>query len=127
MKYLSDYSEKGQTAIFKKYGVFFAFSNKQFEDGKKEDVTYVSCGAGMIAPKEYASIVMEELDKCYHAAIAQDIAENGKQAIIARELANHECYYTGDISDCIDTLTDYKVTNEEIMMVYRDNVDKFEF
>ena len=41
-----------------------------------------------------------------------NFAENGKEGVIKRELSNHECYYTGDISGCEEAL-------DEIIKVYR--------
>lgn len=36
MKYLSDYIQQPQTALFDELGAFFAFSNKQFDEVKKK-------------------------------------------------------------------------------------------
>ena len=41
MKYLSDYMEHKQTALFKETGAFFAFSNKQFAESKNPKVKYL--------------------------------------------------------------------------------------
>jgi hypothetical protein len=119
MKYLQDYQEEAQTALFKKTGAFFAFSNKQFDEEKKEGVKYVHLGAGLICPKVNAKELNEKLDAIYKDAIKKDIAENGIEAIIKRELYNHECFYTGDITDCVSKLQDYPTTKEEIWNVYK--------
>lgn len=107
MKNLSEYMEEAQTALFKKYGVFFAFSSKQFMEQHTEGVTYVSMGAGMYAPKEHGDAVHKELGEIYKAGIKQDVEENGIHAITERELANHEVYWTGDITPAADALEDY--------------------
>ena len=52
MKYLINYIEEAQTKAFEKAGAFFAFSDKQFEEQKKEGVRYSYMGAGLICPKE---------------------------------------------------------------------------
>ncbi|WP_444823022.1 DUF7659 family protein, partial [Vibrio parahaemolyticus] len=44
MKYLSDYTQQPQTALFDELGAFFAFSNKQFDEAKKKGIEYVSLG-----------------------------------------------------------------------------------
>lgn len=88
MKYLSDYTNEKQTQAFDEAGAFFAFSQKQFNEAKKEGV-------------------------------AQDIQENGKKAIIRRELFNHECFYTGDITGCVEKLEDYDYSYDDIYQVYR--------
>jgi hypothetical protein len=40
MKYLTDYTQEAQTKLFEEKGVFFAFSNKQFEEQRKEGIKY---------------------------------------------------------------------------------------
>ena len=123
MKYLQDYMTERQSAAFKKAKAFFAFSDKQLQEGltetnqNKEDV--VSMGNGLIAAKNQASTLFKELEQIYTESIQQDIEENGLNAIIRRELSNHEAYYTGDIESTVDALEDYPVTAEDIHKVYR--------
>lgn len=119
MKYLQDYIEEAQLAAFKKHGAFFAFSIEQFDEQKQKGVTYTRIGSGLICPKENAADLMKEIQDTYLAGIKQDMEENGKEAIIKRELDNHECYYTGRIDDCVEKLTDYPITEEEIRKVFR--------
>lgn len=42
MKYLSDYTNVAKTELFKEKGVFFAFSQEQFDEQKKEGITYTT-------------------------------------------------------------------------------------
>lgn len=119
MKYLSNYVEAAQTALFNETGTFFAFSDKQFNEGKKEGVLYVSLGAGVICPKENVEKLHLGLKTVQESGVAQDVAENGKEAIIERELHNHEAFYVGSISDTVDALEDYGFTRDEILAVYR--------
>jgi len=119
MKYLSDYMNDKQSALFNQYGVFFAFSREQFLEAQKEGIKYVNVGAGMIVPKEHVKVVHETLEQIYQDGIKQDIAENGIYAIIKRELGNYECYYTGDISDAVEALEDYGITLEQVSLVFR--------
>jgi len=118
MKYLHEYMEDAQTQLFKRMGSFFAFSNSQFDEAKKEGVTYTDMGAGLICPKENALELSKGLEDISKKGIAQDIAENGKEAIIKRELYNHECFYTMDYSDCVDKLEDYDFSIDDIKKVY---------
>jgi len=118
MKYLSDYTELAQTELFERLGIFFAFSNKQFDEGKKEGVKYCSLGAGTICPAGKVKEFLDSIDLIVKAGIQRDLAENGREGVILRELANHECYYTGDISDCVDKLEDYGITADEIRPVF---------
>ncbi|HAV1497624.1 DUF7659 family protein [Vibrio parahaemolyticus] len=118
MKYLSDYTQQPQTALFDELGAFFAFSNKQFDEAKKKGIEYVSLGMGMIIPKNNAKKLVERLEQIQKEGIKQDIAENGKEAIIRRELFNHECFYTGDICDCVEKLEEYGYSYDDIYQVY---------
>ncbi|ELY5142023.1 TPA: hypothetical protein I7264_03115 [Vibrio parahaemolyticus] len=118
MKYLSDYIQQPQTALFDELGAFFAFSNKQFDEVKKKGIEYVSLGMGMIVPKNNAKQLVERLEVIQKEGINQDIAENGKDSIIRRELFNHECFYTGDICDCVEKLEGYGYSYDDIYQVY---------
>jgi hypothetical protein len=118
MKYLSDYTEQGITDLLNNYGGFFAFSDEQFNEKKKEGVEYVSCGHGLICPKENAKALMTGLIQNGDSAVNQDILENGKDNIIRRELYNHEAFYTGEIEDTCDALKMYGITQEEVWKVY---------
>ena len=120
MKYLSDYMEEQQTALFKTTGTIFAFSPRQFEEGKKEGVTYSNLGQGMLTEKGNEIQVIEGLDTIYKESIALDIKENGDK-IILRELLNHEAFYTGDLQDTIHKLEDYPFTEDDINHIYQKN------
>ena len=119
MKYLSDYTNNATTEAMEKYGAFFAFSVSQFNEKRVEGVLYVQDGSGMIAPKENFKTLVEELNKIHEDGIKQDIAENGIEAIIRRELNNYECDYTGDITDAVEALEGYGVSYEQVLNVYR--------
>lgn len=119
MKYLSDYSKDGITDLLNKLGGFYAFSDAQYNEVKREGVEYVSLGMGLICPKENAKALQEGLIEVSKNAIQQDLKENGKENIIKRELSNHEAYYTGEISDTYGALVAYGITEAEIYEVYR--------
>jgi hypothetical protein len=125
MKYLSDYMEEKQTALFKRTGTIFAFSQKQFEEGRKDNVKYVNLGQGMLTEKPYVEDIINGLDKIYKESIQQDIKENGKDKIILRELENHEAFYVGDIEDTIHKLEDYPITEDDISHIYQKNWAKY--
>jgi hypothetical protein len=125
MKYLSDYMEERQTALFKKTGTIFAFSDKQFLENKKEGVKYVQLGQGMLTEKPFVKEVIEGLDTIYKESIKQDIKENGKNKIILRELQNHEAFYVGNIEETIHKLEDYPITEDEISHIFSKNWAKY--
>lgn len=118
MKYLSHYVEAAQTKLFNETGTFFAFSDKQYDDHAKEGIEYVSLGAGIICPKENVNALTTGLETINAQGIAQDLAENGKDGVIERELHNYEAFYVGSIRDTLDALADYGITSEEIRKVY---------
>jgi hypothetical protein len=121
MKYLSEYMEAKQTALFKKTGTFFAFSQEQFEEKRKEGVKYVNMGQGMLTEKPYVKELIDGMDKIYKDSIKQDIKENGKEKIILRELHNHEAFYVGSIEDTIHKLEDYPFSEDDISHIYQKN------
>ena len=118
MKYLSDYIEQAQTKAFEQAGAFFAFGDEQYKEKAKDGIKYVSMGAGLICPKQNAKTLHETLDKIYIEGIKQDQTENTKEAIILRELKNHECFYTWEIDVVIEKLTDYDITETDILTVW---------
>lgn len=126
MKSLQDYREKAQTQLFAKTGAFFAFSTKQFEEQKKEGVKYVSCGAGMVCPKESVKELSDGIEKIGREAREKDLKENGKENIIIRELYDYESFYTGEIDSARDALTPYGITTEEIVAAYRKEYPNYE-
>jgi len=118
VNYLSHYISQKKTDLFNKTGAFFAFSDKQFNEQKIYNVVYTHCGSGLTAPVNNVKKVMEGLKSIYAAGIAEDISENGKDAIIQRELGNHEAQITGDISDTVDALDGYGITAAEVKAGY---------
>jgi uncharacterized membrane-anchored protein len=118
MKYLSDYIEAKQTELFRRLGTFFAFSNKQFKEQHKEGVKYVNMGMGMLTPKDTVEELINELDRIYAEGIEQDLAENGKDGVIERELYNHEAFYVHSIDSTVDALSGYPITVDEIKAVF---------
>ncbi|MEZ8193214.1 hypothetical protein [Vibrio sp. 1F279] len=118
MKYLSHYVQDKQTLAFNEAGAFFAFSTKQFDEAKKEGVKYASLGMGLICPVDNVKQLMTRLDSIAQEGIAEDIEENGKKAIIRRELFNHECFYTNDICDCVESLEGYGISYDEVYEVF---------
>lgn len=120
MKYLTDYMEERQTIAFEKARSFFAFSDKQVEEGlskypglTRDDV--VSMGQGLVCERTQADWLFKELDKIYNDSIKQDIQENTLEGIVLRELGNHEAYYTGDIDSTWDAVENYPGLTRDIV------------
>ena len=62
-------------------------------------------------------IAIESIAKVFTLCLA--LEENGKDAIIRRELFNYECFYSGDIMDCVENLTEYGYCFDDVHQVYR--------
>lgn len=118
MKTLSFYLNDKQTKLFDETGAFFAFSQEQFDKSKKEDVEYVSLNGGLVCPKDNVADLLNGMKSTYAEAIQEDIAENGIDKIIRRELINHEAGYTMDIEQTFDSLRAYGVTEEQVQKTF---------
>jgi len=119
MKYLRDYTEKAQTAVFEKTGAFFAFGTAQFNEKAKDGVKYVNCGHGLICPKENVDELIEGLESVHKKGIELDLKENGKKKIIRRELGNYETQISGEWQEVAKILKDYGITEEEVYSGYQ--------
>ncbi len=108
--------------LIKSCGVFFAFSNEQFEQGKTplaEGDKYVSMGMGGYMPKSQVSNWingMKDVDKWYKKAVKDNKA---RKSLIAYELGNYECWYTGDIEPALNALGE-GYTPEEVRRVFNE-------
>lgn len=97
--------EAKHTELFKATGLFWAFSNEQFEKNKtplQEGDKYVSIGAGGYLPKSNCAAFakgMKDITKWKKEAIK---AHKLKDAQILYDLQNYECFYTCDISPVVE-------------------------
>jgi hypothetical protein len=111
--------EAAQTALFDKHGVFFAFSKKQLEEKALPGVEYCTVlGCGDVCPKENAKqflLDLADINKKHRAEMVENV---GKKVLIRHELFNHECFYTGDITDAVEALEGYEITREEVYAEY---------
>lgn len=120
--------EKLTSELFEKCGLFFAFSNEQFEKNKtplKEGEKYVSIGSGGYIPKGNYDTFKEGMKTISKIGKKKVKENNLAETEILYELNNHECFYTGDYSDVVDMFKG-TYTEEEIRDVYNKNREKFE-
>lgn len=108
--------------LFTTLGVFWAFSNKQFDENKtplKEGEKYISIGAGGYMPKGNFDALIAG-NKKIDADFKQSIKDaKARTEHILYELNNHEAFYTGTIEDTMGALgEDY--TEEEVLTVYKE-------
>jgi hypothetical protein len=114
MKTLTDYIIPARNELMNKTGAFFAFSNSALDKNKVKGVEYVSLGNGIVVPKANAGTLVIGLNKVTSDGIEQDFAENGRDAIIQRELNNHEASITCSIEDTAEALSGYDIEDWEI-------------
>ena len=112
--------EKMTTELFNKLGVFFAFSNEQFNQNKtplKEGEKYVSIGAGGYIPKGNLDAFLEGMKSINQIGKNKVKENNLAETEILYELKNHESFYTGDYSDVVDMFKG-TYTEKQIRDVY---------
>ena len=108
------------SALLKECGVFFAFSNQQFEENKTpvaEGEKYCSVGGGGYMPssnKQKFRDGFDAMNKWYEAAVDE---ANLQDEEILYELHNHECFYTGDPGDVIE-MFEGRYEKERIIRVF---------
>jgi len=107
-KQIKDDYQKATNDIIEKYQVFFAFSDKQLQEGKdkiniQSNTDLLSISAGGFIPKVNSSLffdAMELAEKNYKQAIKQ--AKEAKEEAILYELNNHEAFYTQRLDEVIE-------------------------
>lgn len=94
-----------------KTGIFWAFSNKQFEENKTHkdvpDSEYLSVGFGGYIHKsniDKLNYFFEVVEPKLKKEFVNNIDIND---LIRYELDNHECYYTGDYYCVVPIIADY--------------------
>jgi hypothetical protein len=111
MKTYQQLKSEHQTAydkIMEKHRVFWAFSNSQFKEGMKKighkkGEKLCSIGMGGYMPLASNKPMFEELraeDKRHKAELKK--LKEEKEGAIIYELANHECFYTGNITPVLE-------------------------
>jgi len=117
---MSNYKlEEEKQILFDKMNVFFCFGKKQFDEKKIQGIKYIDLGFGMVCPIDNKNEFIEKLKEIYKKEREIDLKINGKKKIIWRELANYETQISGDISDTIDALENYPITENEIAIEYK--------
>ena len=122
MKAMNDYTNDAMTRLFEETKTFFAFSDQQFDEAvKRLDLAGLSiraCGNGMYMPTDNVKAFDLQFSNIAENGRIADLAENGREKIIERELHNYECFYVNDISDAVSALYAYSITRAEILEVY---------
>lgn len=118
MQSLGYYMNVAQHDLYKSLGAIFAPTQELFEKNRTENVEYRALASGMYVPVANALSVYESFETILNNAIAMDIAANGKEAIIRRELLSQHCFFDGEVARGINALACYKFPREDIVSVY---------
>lgn len=127
MKYTElkkELSEKVQK-LHDKTGVFWAFSNDQFKEGAKDAESVTKIGMGGFVPSVNYQELATQTKRLYQW-FNEEVKKLEPEKVILYELANHEAWYTGDITDAYEVLKDYGYTPEQVQKVLNDNAHRYE-
>ena len=100
--------------LLTKNGVFFAFSEQQYNDAVIPGVDYIRLYAGMLCPFDNVKTVMNGLDSLSNEKIQYELSNNTLKTIIWDSLANYECQISGDYNDACDALKVYGITDADV-------------
>ena len=118
---------KRMSEIQNECNVFFAFSNEQFKEKKtplKEGEKYVRLSRSGFIPEGNIKIYKDKL-KEWDGLKEKLYKENTTPyQEIAYHLANHECFYSGDITVVVGLLSG-KYSYEEIYKVYKQEYNNY--
>ena len=115
------------STIFGDLGVFFAFNDEQMTEGlkktktKKKDIRSIH-GGGFVSIKNAEQYMKQTSDLMKWQE--KEVKKLDSDKVIEYELANHECYYTGDISTAHDILKAYDFSLQQVQEVYNKTAHK---
>lgn len=118
MKYLTDYTELKLLALFEEQGAFRALGEEALAAQAVEGVEYGQAAFGVMCPIENCQAVRDGINKIMDEGRAADIAENGRDGVIQRELFNLEAFVSYDTTSCEEALADYGITKNEVVSVF---------
>lgn len=110
-------------ALMEKCQVFWAFSNKQFDEGRTKlnlvtGEKLIDIGAGGFMPAKHKQEYIDGMKAIYIEFKAAMKDAKTRRAHILYELNNHEAFYSRDIESTLDALGD-DFTRDEVMAVYK--------
>jgi hypothetical protein len=108
MENLFDVTSKELEKLREKNGVCFAFSQRQFDEQKRDGVKYVEISSGTLCPKENVIHYMNEVIKIIDKGVKYMVDKYGAIEIIKYEYWNHETQLTGDICTLEESLQIYQ-------------------
>ena len=123
-KYQADVS-----ALNKKHGAFFAFSDEQIADQANDELEYCQYGYGLVGPVGGGASYHAESNALFDA-FTLNVRENvDRTAFIKYELSNLECYVTYDIQEVLMLASHYwpDTTEDDVMAIFNAEAHKYEW
>ena len=124
-KYQADVS-----ALNKKHGAFFAFSDKQIAEQANDELEYCQYDyGGLVGPVGGGASYRAEADALFDA-FTLNVRENvDRTAFIKYELSNLECYLTYDIQEVLMLASHYwpDTTEDDVMAIFNAEAHKYEW
>ena len=117
---IKDEEQKKLSKLFDSLGIFFAFSNEQFNAGKKQGVNYTTDGRGMIIPQENTKIFLQSFLAILKETNVEFNNNIKMDDYIYYELGNYECYYTGEYEEVFELVKKIypQCTMKDVKRVY---------
>lgn len=106
--------------LFESLGIFFAFSNEQYDKNKKKGIDYVTDGQGLVIPKQNVRIYYDRL----HAIIEEMKIELHKNVsmdeYIYYELESYRCFDSGNFREIFQLIETFypQCTLKDIKRVF---------
>ena len=122
---LKDQLEAKTSQLIEQCHVFYAFSEEQLKEGMAkhpiaEGEKYSRLFGGGFCPKKHAKPFLDGIEANHNWLIAEVEKAGLQEAEVLYHLCNHECFYTGDITDVIE-VTDGRYSEDFIRKVYKEN------
>ena len=134
---LKEEFENKKNEEFKKTGIFYAFSNAQWEEQKTHkdapDNEFVSVGCGAYIHKSNKAKLNNYFENILPQLRKDFIDKINLNDLIDYELINHECWYTGEWFEVVEILKDYNtgLSNEEltekVREIYKAHPERFDW
>lgn len=120
-----------------KTGIFYAFTNAQFDENKThknaQDNEYLAIGAGAYIHKEN-KIKLDNYFKNIVPKLQQEFTQKiNIDDLIDYELINHECWYTGDWFEIVPIISSYYPTlsaeeiQTKVKQIYNAHPERFDW
>lgn len=123
-----EHYDANSNEIMRRNKAFFAFSESQLAEGMAENGitdrdSLVSLGAGLIAPRENAKALLDELDALIQEGNRLELERHTPREILLREMANYELQYSYDGLDDENfrgAIAGYEFSEDEIRAAYEE-------